>query len=106
MCWKGKILLCLSLIVPIYGWAHDEQFEECHAPVRPLDEQNDVLWEEFLTATDVFRDCTRRHMEWHQSAVVTHQTEARSAVEQWNEFVRTSLNAPEDYPWPATEEAE
>lgn len=101
-----KIFVTVLLVfVCLPAVAHDITQDECHAPVRPVDDQNDLLWQEFLDAIDAFRECTNRHMEWHQQAVSAHQAQARGAVEQWNEFVRTSLNAPQDFPWPP-EEAE
>ena len=80
--------------------AHDYQGDACVPPTRPADDNNDQLWNEFLAAVDRFRACTQAHMEWHQSAVVAHQQDARLAVERWNQFVRISLNAPEDFPFP------
>ena len=51
-----------------------------------------------FAAVDRFRDCTHRAMEQHQAAASAHQKAARVAVDEWNLFVRHSLNAPEDFP--------
>jgi hypothetical protein len=42
-------------------------------------------------------------MQRHEAAARAHQAQARAAVDLWNTFVKTSLNAPEDFPWPPTE---
>jgi hypothetical protein len=68
--------------------------------IRPQDEQEDVLWQRFLTDIDTLRACAQAHMAWHQNAVVEHQQSAKLAMEQLNGFVRDSLNAPEDFPFP------
>ena len=80
--------------------AHPLSLKTCEAPTRPQDEQDNVLWQTFLDDIDSFRACARAHMVWHQDAVVEHQQSAKLAVEQWNIFVRDSLNAPEDFPFP------
>ncbi|MFT7651363.1 MAG: hypothetical protein ACI9UU_000465 [Candidatus Azotimanducaceae bacterium] len=80
--------------------AHPVTLKTCEAPTRPQDEQDDVLWQRFLTDIDTFRECAQAHMVWHQDAVIEHQQSAKLAMEQWNVFVRDSLNAPEDFPFP------
>ena len=87
------------------SWGHPAPDVACEPPLRPVNDQDDLLWQRFLAEIDSFRACTQRHMEYHQRAVEAHQSEARRSVEQWNQFVRSSLNAPEDFPWPP-EEAE
>ena len=84
--------------------AHEPMEHACEAPVRPADETNDRLWNAFLDEIDAFRDCVNVAKEQHEHAVRAHQASARHAVEAWNEFVRTSLNAPEDFPWPPEED--
>jgi hypothetical protein len=42
--------------------------------------------------------------ERHEAAGRAHQEAARDAVQSWNDFVRTSLNAPGDFPWPELSE--
>ena len=72
----------------------------CVAPDRPIDDQNDALWQQFLEQIDAYRECVSATKDAHEAAVVAHQQAARLVVEDWNSFVRTSLNAPEDFPWP------
>ena len=96
---KIALLLALSL-GGSNAIAHEVAMAPCEKPVRPADDQNDVLWQRFLEQIDTFRACVNTRMEWHQDAVRDHQEKARLAVVSWNSFVRTSLNAPEDFPWP------
>ena len=72
----------------------------CSAPIRPQDEQNDIRWRAFLNEVETFRRCVNDKMEWHQAAAAAHQQNASEVVQVWNNFVRLSLNAPEDFPWP------
>ena len=98
------LLLCLLVFgVNVASHAHPNPQPDCTPPQRPADDQNDAQWQAFLRAIDDFRGCTERHMHAHQQAVVDHQQAAKAAVEMWNDFVRTSLNAPEDFPWPPEE---
>ncbi len=81
--------------------AHDAAPQAgCRAPARPADEQNDLLWQAYLEDVDNFRQCISDFVEANQAAAVAHNEAARLATEAWNEFVRTSLNVPEDFPWP------
>ncbi len=80
--------------------AHQPMQNDCIPPTRPADEQNDVLWQEFLADIDTFQACINANVERHQSATSEHQEAARLTVERWNQFVQQSLNAPEDFPWP------
>ena len=73
---------------------------DCVAPIRPADDQNDALWQTFLTEIDEFQACVNASTQRHQSASLEHQAAARATVESWNQFVKSSLNAPEDFPWP------
>ena len=77
---------------------------DCVAPVRPADDQNDELWHRFLTEIDEFQACITAAADRHQAWADEHQQAAFAAVDAWNDFVRTSLNAPEDFPWPPPEE--
>ena len=96
-----KIAVIL-LTVPLSGAvsAHEPMTHDCVAPVRPEDDQNDVLWAEFLAGIDEFQTCITAAADRHQAASDAHQRAAFAAVDAWNDFVRTSLNAPEDFPWP------
>lgn len=99
----GYILLCSIFIGnPGMGFAepHTHRPHHCEAPVRPIDDQNDVLWQRFLAEIESFQACVNTEMAWHQAAARDHQAKARAVVEIWNQFVTGSLNAPEDFPWP------
>jgi len=80
--------------------AHEPMAHGCVAPTRPADDQDDVLWAAFLEEIDVFQSCITAAADRHQAASEAHQQAAFAAVDAWNDFVRTSLNAPEDFPWP------
>ena len=73
------------------------------APTRPVDDQDDQLWQRFLDDIDTYRSCINDEMEWHQRAASEHQAHAKLVVDEWNTFVRENLNAPEDFPWPPEE---
>lgn len=92
------IALLAGLAAPSY--AHAPEPARCSAPARPHDDQNDVLWQQFLDDIEQFRACVQNRMQAEEQAASAHQAAARAAVEDWNTFVRTSLNAPEDFPWP------
>ncbi len=72
----------------------------CVAPTRPADEQNDVLWQRFLTDVDAFRACISSYVEANNRAADIHRQAAREATMEWNRFVHAELNVPADYPWP------
>ena len=80
--------------------AHEPMRHACDAPERPVNDSNDELWQQFVSDIDAFRDCVNDKMQWHQSAANIHEENARQVVNVWNDFVQTSLNAPEDFPWP------
>ncbi len=81
--------------------AHDPApAHACREPVRPADDQDDVLWQRFLDDVDAYRDCISRFVDANQAAAAAHGEAARSATGDWNAFVRRELNVPEDYPWP------
>ncbi|MEM7077374.1 MAG: hypothetical protein AAF513_01985 [Pseudomonadota bacterium] len=95
----ATLAICV-VAIPSMANAHSPGGVACEAPLRPADDQNDVMWQGFLNGVDAYRDCVNRRKEFHEAAVAEHQASARAAVEGWNQFVRTSLNAPEDFPWP------
>jgi len=95
-----KILAVTLLGMMSAVWGHEPMSHACVAPERPVDDQNDELWQQFMADIDTFRDCVNDKMEWHQAAADLHLQNAREVVALWNEFVKTSLNAPEDFPWP------
>ena len=97
------LALWVVLVVPVM--AHEPMQRACVAPQRPVDDQDDLLWHRFKTDIDQFRDCISAKTKWHNEAAAEHTRAARQAVDHWNDFVRTSLNAPEDFPWPPREHA-
>ncbi|MEM9621070.1 MAG: hypothetical protein AAF993_05425 [Pseudomonadota bacterium] len=110
--WLG---LLLALTAPAGVLAHTDVVNapvvhNCTAPIRPQNEQDDLRWQAFLNEVETFRRCVTDKMEWHRAAAAAHQQNASEVVQAWNQFVRVSLNAPEDFPWHPdsveTEEAE
>lgn len=97
---RQTLLFCVLFAAAGLVWAHDPMDHDCQAPIRPVDEHNDVLWNRFLAEIDGFRACVNRKKEWHEAKVLEHNQAARQVVEEWNTFVHGSLNAPEDFPWP------
>jgi len=101
------IVTCLVVLpftlAPLIVRAHEPMTLACTAPVRPADDQDDALWQQFLSEIEAFQDCITAAVDRHQAAAAEHQAAAREAVDAWNRFVRTSLNAPEDFPWPPEE---
>lgn len=92
------------LVSPAVGLAHPSPPpRDCVTPTRPADDQNDELWQRFLDDVDAFRDCISRYVDANQAAARVHNEAARQATLEWNGFVRSTLNVPEDYPWPPEE---
>jgi hypothetical protein len=95
-----------AIVVTMLTWApaavaHTASADHgCVAPSRPADDQNDLLWQRFLAAVDEFRACISDYAAANRAAAESHRQAADDAVQQWNEFVRTRLNVPEDFPWP------
>ena len=83
---------------------HEPMGHDCVAPERPVDDQDDVVWRRFLEDISGFQTCVTQAADRHQAASDAHQRAASEAVDAWNDFVRTSLNAPEDFPWPPEEQ--
>lgn len=78
----------------------DVSGEVCMEPQRPLDDQNDVLWQGFLSEIEQFRECVNRRVHWHKAQAKQHSAQAREVADLWNQFVKNKLNAPEDFPHP------
>ena len=95
-----KIVVLMLLAVSGSAFAHGPMEHVCVAPDRPEDDHNDVLWQQFMRDIDAFRECVNTKMAWHQQAADGHHQGAQEVVALWNDFVQTSLNAPEDFPWP------
>ena len=93
-----------TLITAGIAQAHVPMEHACVAPARPVNDQDDVLWSQFLAEIDSFQTCISAEADRHQAASDAHQQAAFAAVDAWNDFVRSSLNAPEDFPWPPEDE--
>lgn len=97
----GLAVLAIALAGAAPAMAHTTPPEHgCSAPQRPVDDQNDRDWQEFLRAVDGFRACISNYAAANHTAADRHREHANAAIVEWNEFVRTRLNVPEDFPWP------
>ena len=96
-------LFLLLMCFPIVSFAHSVQ-SPCLAPDRPDNDQDDQAWQAFLIQVDLFRQCVSDTMRKHQNAANQHHADAKIVVDEWNHFVRASLNAPEDFPWPGDQD--
>ena len=88
--WLGSALAQSHVVSP----------EACQPPVRPPDKQDADRWNTFVDAVDAYRACISDYVTHNREAAAGHDAAAQRAAQAWNEFVRDSLNAPEDYPWP------
>lgn len=100
--YRLNVLLVVVLCTAIAPTAesHAPMGHGCVAPTRPVDDQDDLQWNVFLEEIEGFQACVNAATERHLAAAAEHQAAARDAVDAWNTFVRDSLNAPEDFPWP------
>ena len=89
--------IACAIAAPVF--AHSPSAHECTAPIRPVDDQDDVSWQRFLTDIDEFQACVSADVKLQQVAARAHQEAASSAVDSWNVFVKTNLNVPEDFPF-------
>jgi hypothetical protein len=91
------LLLCIPTVssadlpVPDHG---------CQAPQRPADDVDEQTWNRFLAGVDGYRACISAFVAANHDAADAHSAAANAATQAWNEFVRDSLNVPEDFPWP------
>jgi hypothetical protein len=97
-----RIMLACALLALATGvQAHDPApAHGCQAPARPVDDQDDALWQAFLDDVDAFRGCISDYAAANHRAADAHRQAANAATLDWNVFVRRELNVPEDYPWP------
>ncbi len=96
---RSVVLAALLGAVPAI--AHDPAPQpDCVAPVRPADKIDVERWNAFVDAVDVYRACMNAFIQANHAAADAHRGAANAATDSWNAFVRSSLNAPEDYPWP------
>lgn len=89
--------------------ANDQSSEMRHAcvePKRPVDDQDNVLWQGFLGGVETFRSCVNERVLWHQAQAQQHSAQARETADLWNQFVKSKLNVPADFPHPSASEIE
>ena len=94
----GLLCALLTLLYPEPGAADErDPRHTCTAPARP-DKNDDVAWNHFVDLVDEFRACINRFVEAHHDASDRHRIVANTATQDWNGFVRSELNVPEDFP--------
>ena len=99
--WTKITVLVAAASLALAAEAHAPGPEHpCRAPARTADEQNDAHWQGFLESVDGFRRCVSDFVSANQAAAQAHNEAARLAAAAWNGFVRSSLNVPQDFPWP------
>lgn len=72
----------------------------CRAPLRPADDVDEATWNRFLAGVDGYRSCISDFVTANHQQADAHREAANAATTAWNDFVRDSLNVPEDFPWP------
>lgn len=94
-------LIACGLLFALYPepvGAHERDPEhDCVAPVR-ADKNDAIAWNHFIDLVDTYRACVNRFVEAHYAASERHRLVANSATRDWNAFVRSELNVPEDFP--------
>ena len=99
--------LCLALLIPALAFGHAEPpKEDCAEPVRPPDKNDVDVWNRFMDQVDAYRSCMSAFIAANHAAAEQHRTAANAATAEWNAFVHSSLNVPEDFPWPPQETRE
>ena len=95
------IIAAFVLLAAGGGHAHTPvPAPDCVAPKRPPEDVPEPVWQTFLTDVDCFRACITRYVQENHAASDAHRAAGNQATLLWNDFVRASLNVPEDYPWP------
>lgn len=96
-----RLLITCGLLFAVYSGlvgAHDRDPEhDCVAPVR-ADKNDEIAWNHFVDLVDEYRACVNRFVDAHYAASDRHRVVANSATQDWNAFVRSELNVPEDFP--------
>lgn len=97
-----RVLACMVLCLAFaYGNADTPvRAPNCEPPERPNDDVEEHIWEQFRASLQTYRVCISTYVERNQLASDAHRAAANQATLEWNEFVRSSVNAPKDYPWP------
>jgi hypothetical protein len=81
---------------------------DCVRPDRPAGDfgrpaDGHERWERFADEVDAYRACISAFIQHNHDAATAHRAAANAATEEWNAFVRGSLNVPEHFPWPPRE---
>jgi len=93
--------LWLLLLPSMLSAAHSPQpANTCEPPTRPPEDVAEVVWNRFLADVDSYRACISEFVQQNHAASDAHRQAANQATEQWNAYVKSSLNVPEDFPWP------
>jgi hypothetical protein len=69
-------------------------------PTRPPNKNDVDVWNHFIDQVDAYRACMSKFIAENNEAAERHRAAANAATEEWNTFVHSSLNVPEDFPWP------
>lgn len=95
------LVVLLLLFVPAIAGADAPMPDPgCRAPVRPADGVDEPTWNRFLAGVDTYRSCISDFVAANHEQADAHREAANAATTAWNDFVRESLNVPEDFPWP------
>jgi len=98
------LLMAAALVAPpSLADAEPPLHPACVQPVRPPDKSDSVAWNRFVDRVDVYRSCMNAFITESHAAADRYRAAANAATEAWNEFVHSSLNVPEDFPWPPVE---
>ena len=96
-----RLVMILLLLVPVLGVADlPVPGHECNPPMRPADDVSERVWNQFLAGVDEFRACVSDFVASNHDAADSHRAVANAATHSWNDFVKASLNVPQDFPWP------
>ena len=102
---SATLLVALLGLHPLCNAYGDDSpnapFGTCLEPQRPIDDQDDEHWQGFLGGIEIFRSCVNQNILWHQEQAKIHSTQAREMADLWNQFVKSKLNAPVDFPHPS-----
>ena len=92
-------LAAAALLIGATSHAHDRSLVlDCEPPVRPASKAA-AVWNNYVDELDGFRQCVSNFIDRHHQAADLHRTAANSATDRWNDYVRGSLNVPEDFPY-------
>jgi hypothetical protein len=104
---RRAFALCLVAFPPTFAFGHSEPpTHTCMQPTRPPDKNDAEVWNRFIDQVDTYRSCMSQFIAENQQAAELHRAAANAATEEWNTFVHSSLNVPEDFPWPKPDKPE